>query len=307
MLLADFGHEDLALKYITNIRTCTGIWEDEKGSASVPSSGNVPIAIYTSEFITALKILEDRLCVSIGVSPSWKKGKKTAGRGSYFGSMVKNYWSSKSIRHGYSKPEEYKLEPSTPEDYVDPAIQTATIGRESVPKPGIVPDVVEETTETKNSEPMSLFLPSKMEHVNDASSHDIATKTVGATGSLLNQFVQEKKVPNNFTQSKKENDVAQPSASAPPSYGENVVDRAGELKPKGEKVVSSPISPPKIAQKQESKKAPVSEPPSKCSPFFAIYHHHSFLFISAHYFESNQGVLGGCHGCSGVTANPKQR
>jgi len=260
-LLADFGHEELALKYIMNIRTCTGIWENEKGYASVPSSGNAPIAIYTPEFIAELKILEDRLCVSIGVTPSWKKGKKTTGRGSYFGSMVKNYWSSKSIRHDNTNPEEHKPESSIPEDYADPSGQAATILGESIPKPRNAPDVVEETTEAKKRETINLFVPAKMEHTEDASSGEFVTKAAGANSFVQHPFVQEKTVPHDITKIKEDNDVAQPSASAPPSYGENAVDRAEDLKPMGEKVESSPMSSPKPATKQDSKKAPVSEPP----------------------------------------------
>lgn len=252
------------MKYIMNIRTCTGIWESEKGSASVPSSGNTPIAIYTPEFITELKILEDRLCVSIGATPSWKKGKKTAGRGSYFGSMVKNYWSSKSIRQDDTEQEEHKPERFTSEDYVDPSSQATTILGEPIPEPRNAPDVVEEKTEAKKPETMNLFVPAKMEHMEDASPGEIVTTAV-ANSIMHHPFVQEKEIPDDITKNKDDNDVAQPSASAPPSYGENAVDRAEDLKTMGEKVKSSPISSPKSATKKDSKKAPVSEPPSECS------------------------------------------
>ena len=272
MLLADFGYEDLALKYIISIRSCTGIWDKEKGGDSTPSiqtSGNAPVTIYSSEFIAALKILEDRLCISMGVAPSWKRNKKSEGRGSYFGSMVKSYWAPKTKALDELQKEEFEVERLLPGNEVDSPIELSP--KASFAKTTIEPKEVAHVMKT---------------HEPTTKVFKVATATPADEGfilakpSILNSTTKSTSTPADvlhspfidtptkesecsiFSNKEKSTDSSQPSASAPPSFGENVADRAEELKPKND-TTSSLLSTPSQVSKREGKKAPVSEPPSE--------------------------------------------
>lgn len=75
-LLADYGFEEQALQYIETIRQCAGLDAIEPATASPKGRKAPPSAqsalIITEEFKNDLFVFEDRICESLGVTPSWK-------------------------------------------------------------------------------------------------------------------------------------------------------------------------------------------------------------------------------------------
>ena len=110
-LLADFGYEVSAREYLMSVRSCLGLGGPHsdhhrgRGGAGAPvsgggsiASGNFPGAfiLHDPKFIDSLKLLDDRICVSMGVEPSsWEHFGSDATKGGgagFVGSIVKSVW-----------------------------------------------------------------------------------------------------------------------------------------------------------------------------------------------------------------------
>lgn len=251
MMLADFGHEDLAREYIVSIRSCTGIWENLSESTS-PASGNASGAAYSREFMESQTIFEDRVCVSSGTAKSFNEEKGASkGRKSALGSIVKSVFRRNSSDEHHdkasapiSKNEHFESKKEDGEIDLINLKDAKKWQRTEEMKDGLI---------TSDDKGLLLEKPEKDE--NEATNPSKLLRspfvhTDGATEELLGNKVATKE---------KGTDSLQPSASAPPSLlGESLAERADELKPKTEEK-RTPLSSPV----KEGKQVPVSEPPSE--------------------------------------------
>ena len=105
-ILADHGFEKAAKAYVDSIRKCTGIENAQEFDSSTTP--------YSSEFVEALDILEDRLCDSMGLPNEMKnsKSKKSISLPSVFSNLLGG---------GTSKKKESDSKVPAPEQVVDVA------------------------------------------------------------------------------------------------------------------------------------------------------------------------------------------
>lgn len=285
-LLADFGHEDLARKYLLSIRMCIGIGSDDNNSAVSDS--------YDSEFIDALRLFDDRICVSIGAEvSSWNTHGKSAGRASAISNIFKNVLGS--------KPEE---------DESKPEAMTATesfirhVENEVEPEPlEVTPDPVHE-----DGDPDDSFITAK----------PVIDEPSPVKGEIKQATADSSKSFGNFPSMAPPSgteDVPAPSVkggpptSAPPAFGLMKKETIDEPKPTEElKKEAAPMSTP--APKKEGKeKAPASEPPSELVLIAPLFASELPLPNTLSIFRRLQEVLAGSHGCSvdeqTLRTNPK--
>lgn len=266
-LLADFGHEDLAREYVLSIRKITGIGLKKKSpSSAVPSSGNAPVSSYDSKFIEELNVFEDRVCGSTGAERSFKiKDKPTeprlsalsafGGLGSVFTREAENK-EDEPQDEDTPRGEENEAQETSENEFIElvelnasaPVEQTSgemkgfglsPKGTDSKSKRAVLEPSTTEVKLPAMFTPFAAQTPTSKKAYKEASETQTKEKTV---------------------------DPSFPSASDPPSFGDNVIDRAEELKPKkAREVKPSPLSTPSQASKKvdDKKAAPASEPPSE--------------------------------------------
>ena len=240
-LLADFGHEELARKYLLSIRMCIGIGSDDNNSAVSDS--------YDSEFIDALRLFDDRICVSIGAEvSSWNVQGKSTGRASAISNIFKNVLGS--------KPEE--VEPK-------PEAMTATESFIRHVENEVETEPLKAATNAshEDGDPDDSFITAKPV-IDDPS--PVKDETKPATADSSKPFGNDitSVVPPSETEHVPVPSVKEgPPTSAPPTLGVMKKETIDEPKPKEEsKKEPAPMSTP-APKKEEKEKAPVSEPPSE--------------------------------------------
>lgn len=240
-LLADFGREELARKYLLSIRMCIGIGSDDNNSAVSDS--------YDSEFIDALRLFDDRICLSIGAEmSSWNLQGKSTGRASAISNIFKNVLGSKPV-----------------EDEPKPEVMTATESfiRHVENEVETEPLKVATDTTREDGDPDDSFITAKPV-IDEPSPVKDETKPASAYSSkpFGNNFPST--VPPSDTDDVPAPSVKEaPPTSAPPTFGGMKKETIDDPKPTEEsKNEPAPMSTP--APKKEGKeKAPVSEPPSE--------------------------------------------
>jgi len=71
-LLADFGFEEIAMRYIDSIRKCTGLDSSDNTKGARAKSAH----LYPDDFVGALDVFQDRLCVSLAIDNTNKSRSK---------------------------------------------------------------------------------------------------------------------------------------------------------------------------------------------------------------------------------------
>ena len=270
-LLADFGYEELAREYLMNIHSCIGLSSDNKTSDS-PGA-----ATQDSNFIESLKLLDDRICGLSGAKQlSWESNNKSkSGVTSLaLGTIVKSVLGKKSTAEVVppKKPTEekqdaifapldddqiedtspQKLEPSMPRHHMQqqkkPPTASITPVASSTTKPSSKSSTQVDTQKTFQSNPFSHNTPANFITAKQSlnQSDFLADKTPTFLSGFSSNPIGNQ---NNRELDEHLTNTAQQvhSASAPSKFQEE----------KKDDVIATP------SQKVETKKAPVSEPPSE--------------------------------------------
>ena len=278
-LLADFGHEDLAIQYVQSIMSCTGIGLDKSdGISGGPTSGNAPAIVYPCEFVEALQQFEDRVCESTGTERSFKVTESKPKERKSALSKIKSVFSrgdrsdvsnrkngnapdASCVRGTYEEPQgrNHKPEPSFPVNDFDDSVKMKASSSQKAELETKLSDRAVCAQTILEDDGLILAKPDET-FMDDTSSQpsDLLFSSLSNTNTATGELRD-----SNFGKREKTSDNLYPAASAPPSFGETASDRAEELKPKNDKKESPLSSPSKVPSKKD-KKAPVSEPPSEC-------------------------------------------
>ena len=276
-LLADFGYEDLAREYLLSIRSCIGLDSDkrkgDKASATT-ASGNL---VHDLEFIESLKRLDDRICGSTGAEPSsWDNKDDRRGSLAAVGSIVKSVLGKKPkaeeappLSKTTDKPKSTEKSQMEEVEVVDESprevAQLSMPPQQSFPTPlntQATNDVLDKTLDGDES-----FITTKTSFEKataDAPEEVQQEDRPKSPTTLSNPFSHNMGKPNDEQQQQQD-----APSSAPPMFSLDQEPKPKEeIEKKKETILSTPVS----KKKENKEKAPVSEPPSKCTPIFVFKH-----------------------------------
>ena len=260
-ILSDLGYEDLAREYLLSIRSCIGL-----GSGGSSDQLKVNVSQYGGEeFIESLKMLDDRICVSIGAEQSsWDtNGDENVGAASALGSIVKSVLGKKS-----------KTVAKAVVNEVEGPLREPELSMPPQPAAAELPNKVPETPSATIMIPESLpdgggddsFITCK-----EANIAEQPPPAASAAAAVDNDTFKSSPVllSNPFSQDSAEPSHQGPPSSAPPMFGGDTMlssnrDYKSKVSSEEKKNEHQPsfLSTPVQATKKDGdgKKAPVSEP-----------------------------------------------